>query len=385
MDPPKTSSQVGSPALWVSGASLATAFGTAIYLNKQLTSVNDEIQKNSKRLGSAIIEISKMRPLCDNVKNVANALRLLNLEGANQTKLINEMKDLIMEFDQIFDSLIPQVNNNSHQMNIMFNAINELQDLAKQNGWKIRTNLSSIPAVHPSPITENGSYLPTENINQYGETILLTNENISLIQNHRLPHDDEIANNKRRISPSHLNPSSSSSRSQNSREYSEQRYRHPSPARNNTSPRDRGGNVRFSLESNHRQMENNQKAPAHYHTISRYRNSQTSMLPLRSDSVFLDDSNKMRNHPKTQNRQSSSTSHNHQYRTSHRSRELDRSNTHDHGTQRNISSNLDRSRSDLNLNIDCDLNSSPEVGIELDSMTNNEDHNKNEILARISL
>ncbi len=382
MDPPKTSSQVGSPALWVSGASLATAFATAIYLNKQLTSVNDEIQKNSKRLGSAIIEISKMKPLCDNVKNVANALRLLNLEGANQTKLINGMKDLIMEFDQIFDSLIPQVNNNSYQMNIMFNAINELQDLAKQNGWKIRTNLSSIPAVHPSPITENGSYLPTENINQYGE-IILTNDNISLIQNHRLPHDDEIDNNKRQISPSHLNPSSNSSRSQNSRKYSEQRYRHPSPARNNSSPRDRGGNVRFSLKSDHRQMEKNQKAPAHYHTISRYRNSQTSTLPLRNDSAFLNDSNKMRNYPKTQNRQFTSTAHNHQYRTSHRSQELDENDTQE--TRRNIGSNLDRSRSGLNLNIDCDLNSSPEVGIELDSMTNNEDHGKNEILARISL
>ena len=181
MEPSKTSSQVGSPALWISGASLATAFGTAVYLNKQLTSVNDEIQKNSKRLSSAIIEISRIRSFGDNVNKVANALRLLNLEGANQTKLINEMKDLIIEFDQIFDSLIPQVNNNSHQMNIMFNAINELQDLAKQNGWKIRTNLSSTPAIYSSPTTDGGSYEPVANINQYGETIMVTNAQITAV------------------------------------------------------------------------------------------------------------------------------------------------------------------------------------------------------------
>ncbi len=288
------------------------------------------------------------------------------------------MKDLIAEFDQTFDSLIPQVNNNSHQINIMFNAINELQDLAKQNGWKIRTNLSSTPAIYnPSDIhsrSDNRSYLQAGNINQYGEPIDLMNDNRHLAQNNQILHssDDIVDGSQKPKSPHHDNAFHESERfieipKLSQSEYSSQRRSRSNLTKNKISPRNQGGSVRFSLKSD-------QPLPAReYHQqekehISRNRNNQSLLL---------------RNNSRMHDKQYRSTAHSYQYREERRKMaQKSPEFVHQHGndTQGRSIPNLIP-----NINLDGDLNILSDVGIVLDSKTNSEDRTKNDILARISL
>lgn len=131
---------IESPAAWA-GVSLVSAIGIAAYLTKQISNINTELEKHESRLTSTILELSKMKPLGDNVLNLTKAINLMNIEGGKQRDLIKEVKTSICELDAILDGLIHQVNVNSQQTSLSYKAISELQDLAKQNGWKIRANL----------------------------------------------------------------------------------------------------------------------------------------------------------------------------------------------------------------------------------------------------
>ena len=404
----QTGSQVSSPALWISGGALFTSLGTAIYLNKQLSSLNDEIQKHSKRLSSSIIEISRIKSIGGNVNKIAEATRMLNIEGGRQNELINEMKDLISEFDQIFENLMPQVNDNSRQMHLMFNAINELQDVAKQNGWKIRTNISSNPAIIPPSdlySRQNNEVHPSiEDVNNYGESGRL-DENLPH------SHQESISSSSVENSPYSQTPKlTQNDRSKRSQGYSNQRYEYTNSTRNNSSSRDRSPDNRYfkdgrSMENSSRadpnrlsrkhqssvrfSLKSDQRSPERNYHQHQTRDPQPTISQFRSYPPYIS-----RINPKIHNRQFRPPSFHHDdqrqpayHRTSYRSSDLD------HRHQNNIKDHESSSRNDsvehstrrLNLNLDGDLNGPPDVKTTSDGTINNEDNTKNEILARISL
>lgn len=429
MQPSQTSSQISSPALWVSGGALITSLGAAVYLNKQLSAVNDEIQKHGKRLSSAIIELARIKSLGGNVNKIAEATKILNIEGGRQNVLINEMKDLISEFDQIFDSLIPQVNNNSQQILMMLNAINEFQDLAKQNGWKIRANVSSSPAVYSEsdqfsrlPFSNNESYPPIDDTNQHHEHVepdkrpshshqagsIINIEDRTNSQNPRFPQND---------------------RSKRSHGYSDQRNGYPDSLRNDPYPRtqdrasndgyfkggrwiERGsspdshrfsrkpqgsGSVRFALKSDQQPPERNyhsHQPKGHHQTIPRREappsvqggpavidfprtrvyppyisrtNSRPYNRPTKLSSLSRSDRQKS-GYPRT-SRDFPELNH----------RQQEKSGNYEPSSKRDYDSRLNHA---LNLNLDGDLN--PPSDIET-TPNSGDDNTKNEILARISL
>lgn len=137
---------MGDPALWVSGASLVTTLGTAIYLNKRILALVEEMNKNKERLSTAIVEVSKMKPMSENVPKIAEVMRTLNIEGEKQGRTINDIREILMEVENTLYNMMPQVEDNTNLIYLMMSAINELQIMAKQNGWTIRNNIS--PNLH---------------------------------------------------------------------------------------------------------------------------------------------------------------------------------------------------------------------------------------------